>query len=165
MLITFPQSLRCLGSMFEFIFSYVLTNSCLNPGGGHGIGLGPSELKRKSKCCGAGKPSREGAWLNPARAELSHQLADSGDDSRGAQSPNFWWPCSPGRLSIAMPANYASIHPRPPQTPSVPNLILTPTKSFLFLFFLLLAPVFCLFSMPCLCTYIQGSYLFVDVFL
>lgn len=43
-----------------------------------------------------------------------------------------------------------------PKTPSVSDLLLSPTKPFLFLFFLLFALVFSLLSMPCLCMYVQG---------
>lgn len=61
MLITFSQSSGCLGSMFEFIFFYIVTNSSLSLGRGQRIGLGPSEVKSKSKHSGTGKPSCEGA--------------------------------------------------------------------------------------------------------
>lgn len=52
----------------------------------------------------------------------------------------------------------------PPKTLSVSDLLLSPTKPFLFLFFLLFALVFSLLSMPCLCTF-KAYMAFIDVFL
>lgn len=47
-----------------------------------------------------------------------------------------------------------------PKTPLVSDLLLSPTQSFLFVFFLLFALVFSLLSMPCLRMYIQGLHSF-----
>lgn len=138
----------------------------------------------KSKCCHTGKHSHGGAWLNPAEHSLPHFCAATGDASREAWPPNLCWSHSPNKLSIAMPANCAlmqrldsMIHVdssptqnivflhTPPKTSSVSELLLSPTKPFLFLFFLLFALVFSLFSMPCLCMYVQGLYSFYWRFL
>lgn len=133
----------------------------------------------------AGEHSPRGAWLSPAEQSLPHWCADSGDASRGAWPPNLCWSHSPKEPSIAMPANCAStqeldsmIHvdlfpthiilcfcDTSPWTPSASDPLLSPTKPFLFLFFLLFALVFSLLPMPCLCVYIQGLYSFYCCFL
>ena len=96
----------------------------------------------------------------PAEQSLPHLCADSGAASRAAWPPNFSWPRSWGRLSIAMPGNCACTRPLKHH-----DLLLSPTKPFLFLFFRLLALVFGLLSVPCLCMYIRGLYFFYERFL
>lgn len=141
----------------------------------------------KSKCCHTGKPSRGGAWLNPAEQSFPHWCAGSADASRGVWPPNLCWSHGPIKLSIAMPPNCSSIQelnsmihvdPFPtqnilcfcdisPKTPSVSDLLLFCLQQNIFYsYFSCSLPWFSAWlSMPCFCMYLQGLYSFYWHFL